>query len=149
MTNTMTDLPKESQEMLSEFSDIVVDDLPNELPPRRDISHQFDFILGHSLPNKEAYRLTPHENEEVRRKVQGLLDKGMIQKILSPCVIPAVLSPKKDREWRMCTDSRAINKITIRYRFPLPRMDDMMDCLSGETCFSKLYLKSGYHEIRI
>ena len=59
MKTNMTDLHEEIQEMLSEFSNIVVDDLPNELPPRRDISHQIDFILGASLPNKVAYRLTP------------------------------------------------------------------------------------------
>ena len=67
MKTNMTDLPEEIQEMLSDFSDIVVDDLPNELPPRRDISHQIDFIPGSSLPNKATYRLTPQENEEVRR----------------------------------------------------------------------------------
>ena len=113
--------------MLREFSDIVVDDLPNELPPRRDTSHQNDFIPGASLPNKAAYRLTPQENQEVRRQVQGLLDKALVQKSPRPCPVPVVLTPKKDGEWQMCTDSRAINKITIRYRFPLPRMDDMMD----------------------
>ena len=59
----VTDLPEEIQEMLSEYRDIVVDDLPNELPPRRNISHHIDFILGSSLPKKEAYKLTPQENE--------------------------------------------------------------------------------------
>ena len=131
MKTSVADIPEEIQEMLSEYSDIVVDDLPNELPSRRDINHHIDFILGFSLANKAAYRLTPQENEEVRRQVQGLLDKGFVQKSMSSCVVPAVLTPKKDGEWRMCTDSKAINKITIRYRFPLPRMDDMMDFLSG------------------
>jgi hypothetical protein len=94
-----------------------------------------------------VYRLTLQENEEVKRQVQDLLDKGLVKESLSPCVVPTVLSSKKDRGWRMCTDSRAINKITIRYRFPFPRMDDLMDYLSGAKYFSKIDLKSGYHQI--
>jgi hypothetical protein len=142
-------LPEEIQELLENFVDIVVDDLPCSLPPIRSINHHIDLILGASLPNKASYRLTPQENEEVKKQVQDLMDKGLIRENLSPCVVPTVLSPKNNGGWRMCTDSRAINKITIRYRFPLPRMDDLMDYLSGVNFFSKIDLKSGYHQIRV
>ena len=78
---------------------------PMSCPPKRDIGHHIDFIPGASLPNKVAYRLTRQENEEVRKQVQGLLDKGLIKKSLSPCAVLAVLTTKKGGEWRMCTDS--------------------------------------------
>jgi hypothetical protein len=77
------------------------------------------------------------------------LDKGLVRESLSPCAVPTVLSLKKDEGWRMCTDSRAIKKKTIRYIFPLPRMADLMDCLSEANFFSKIDLKSGYHQIRM
>jgi hypothetical protein len=132
LTNTrVDDLPEEIQEMLEEFTDIIVEKLPHSLPSMRSVSHHIDLILGASFTNKAAYILTPQENEEVKRQVQELVDKGLVRESLSLCVVPTVLSPKKDRGWRMCTDLRQMNKITIRYRFPLPRMDDLMDCLSG------------------
>jgi hypothetical protein len=143
LTSTkVDDLPKEIQELLEEFTDIVVDELPHSLPPMRSVSHHIDLIPGTNLLNKSAYRLTLHENEEVKRQVQELLDKGLVRESLSPCSIPTVLSPKRDGGWRMCTNSRSINKITIRYRFPLPWMDDLMDCLSGAKFFSKVDLRS-------
>jgi len=121
LTSTnLDDLPKGVKVLLDEFVDIIVDELPNSLPPIRSISHHINLIPGASLPNKATYRLTPQENVEVGRKVQELMDKGLIRESLSPCDVPTILSLKKGGEWRMCIDSRAMNKITIRYRFPLP-----------------------------
>jgi hypothetical protein len=148
LTSTrVDDLAEEIQKLLEGFADIVVDELPRSLPPIRSISHHINLILGASLPNKAAYKLMPQENEEVKRQVPDLMDKGLVRESLSPCVVPTVLIPKKDGGWRMCIDSREIDNITIRYRFPLPRMDDLMDCLSREKFFSKIDLKSGYHQI--
>lgn len=135
--------------MLQAFSDIVVDDLPYKLPLKRSSIHHIDFVSGANLQNKVAYGMSPKDIEEIWNQVQELLDKGLIQESLSPCAVLAILAPKKGGEWRMCTNSRAINKITIKYKFPLPWMDDMMDCLSGAAYFSKIYLKSDYHQIKI
>jgi hypothetical protein len=135
--------------LLEEFVDIMLDGLPHSLPPIKSINHHIDLIPGESFPNKETCRLTPQENEEVKNQVQELLDKGLIGESLSPCAVPTMLSPKKDGGWRMCTDSRAINKITIKYRFHLPRMDDLMYFLSGSSHFSNIDLKSSYHQIRM
>nr|XP_027082275.1 uncharacterized protein LOC113704586 [Coffea arabica] len=132
-----------------EYQDVFPEDIPNGLPPLRGIEHQIDFIPGSSLPNKAPYRTNPEETKEQQRQVEDLLSKGWIQESLSPCAVPVLLVPKKDGGWRMCTDCRAINAITVKYRHPIARLDDMLDELHGAIIFTKIDLKSGYHQIRM
>lgn len=138
-------IPYEVKELLDKYKHVILEDMPKTLPLIREISHCIDFILGASLPDKAAYKLSPQQNEEMAKQISKLLDASLIGKSLSPCVVPIVLAPKKEGTWRLCIDSRAINKITIRYRFPMPRIEDLLDCLGGAKYFSKIDLKIGYH----
>ena len=142
-------LPSEVVVILQDFEDVFPKEVPHGLPPMRGIEHQIDLIPGASLPNRPAYRSNPQETKEIQNQVEELLQKGWVRESLSPCAVPVILVPKKDGSWRMCTDCRAINNITIRYRHPIPRLDDLLDELHGACFFSKIDLKSGYHQIRI
>jgi len=115
----------------------------------RGIEHQIDLILGAILSNRLAYRTNPKETKKIQRQVQALLDKGYVHESLSPCAVPMILVPKKDGLWRICVDCRAINNITVHYHYPILRLDDMLDELSRSMIFSKIDLRSSYHQIRM
>nr|CAD1816988.1 unnamed protein product [Ananas comosus var. bracteatus] len=119
------------------------------LPPKRAVEHKIQLISDASLPNLGMYRNSVVENEEIKRQVTELLESGAIKPSSSPYGSPIVFVPKKDGGWRMCIDYRALNKITIKNRYPLPRIDDLLDQLKHARYFTKLDLKSGYHQVQI
>ncbi|XP_075499288.1 uncharacterized protein LOC142537678 [Primulina tabacum] len=138
-------LPSIVVSLLQEFEDVFPEELPQGLPPLRGIEHQIVFVPGSALPNRPAYRSNPEETKELQRQVSQLLDRDFVRESMSPCVVPVLLVPKKDGSWRMCIDCRAINNITIKYKHPIPRLDE----LHGACIISKIDLKSGYHQIRM
>ena len=127
----------------------MLQDPPKGLPPLRGIEHQIDFLPGSSLPNRPEYRTNPTKAKEIKQQVEELIAKGWVQDSMSHCAMPMILVPKKDGSWRMCTDCRAINNITIKYKHLIPRLNDLLDELHGSQIFTKIDLMSGYNQIRI
>jgi hypothetical protein len=143
--NPVGALPSYIVSLLQEFEDVLPEEVPQGLPPIRGI----DFIPGASIPNRLAYRSNPVETKELQRQVGELLEKGYVHESMSPCAAPVLLVPKNDGTWMMCVDCRAINNITVKYRHLIPRLDDMLDELYDSCVFTKIDLKSGYHQIRM
>ncbi|MCO5573414.1 hypothetical protein L7F22_027185 [Adiantum nelumboides] len=140
----------ELSKFLNQFQDVFIDDIPGELPPKRgDGDHAIELIPGSSPPNKPFYRVSQAQQEEIMRQVNELVEKGMVRPSSSPFCSPVLLVHKKDDTYRMCVDYRALNKITIKNKFHVPRIEDLFDKLQGSTYFSRIDLKSGYHQIRI
>lgn len=134
---------------LSQFSEVLVDSLPPGLPPDRGIGHTIELEPGARAPFRPMYRLSPSEVEAAKAAVKDLLSKGLIESSSSPYGAPILFVTKKDGSLRMCVDYRALNKLTVKNRYPLPRIDDLLDQLQGSVVFSSLDLASGYHQIRI
>ncbi|KAL8124997.1 hypothetical protein AgCh_012612 [Apium graveolens] len=134
--------------VINEFEDVFPKDLPG-LPPDREIEFVVDLAPGTAPVSKAPYRLAPVEMKELADQLQDLLDKGMIRPSVSPWGALVLFVKKKDGSMRLCIDYRELNKLTIKNKYPLPRIDDLFDQLKDATCFSKIDLRTGYHQLKI
>lgn len=142
-----TDLESEMQAVLHKFQDVFATELPEGVPQDRGAFETIPLEPNAVPPFKPMYRLSPLEREEVERQIKELLSKGLIEPSLSPYGAPILFVKKKDGSLRMVIDYRALNKLTVKNRYPLPRIDDLLDQLQGSKFFSSLDLLSGYYQV--
>ncbi|GKE25783.1 putative reverse transcriptase domain-containing protein, partial [Tanacetum coccineum] len=149
LMNLNTEEPKlKDIVVVRNFPKVFPDDLSG-LPPSREFEFRIDLIPGAMPVAKSPYRLAPSEMEEFSRQLRELQDKGFIRPSSSPWGAPVLFVNKKDGSFMMCIDYRELNKLTIKNRYPLPRIDDLFDQLQGSQYFSKIDLRSGYHQLRV
>jgi transposase InsO family protein len=136
--------------LLSQFQD-VLGGIPSSapMPPTRAVDHGIDLVPGAEPANKGVIRLTQPELKELARQLKELLEKGYIRPSLSPFGAPVLFAKKHDGTLRLCIDYRRLNAVTVKNKYPLPRIDDLLDQLQGATVFSKIDLQSGYHQVRV
>jgi hypothetical protein len=119
------------------------------VPTHCQVKHPIDLNPDAPLHNGPVYRHSLMENDEIKRHIQEILQKGHVRPISSTCGSLIELVQKKDRTWRLCINYKSLNKITVRNRYPIPKIDDLLDQLKGEKLFNKIDLKSGYHQVPI
>ncbi|GJY17567.1 putative reverse transcriptase domain-containing protein [Tanacetum coccineum] len=139
----MEDVP-----VIRDFPEVFPEELPG-LPPPRQVEFRIDLVPGAAPIARAPYRLAPSEMKELSVQLQELLEKGFIRPSSSPWGAPVLFVKKKDGSFRMCIDYRELNKLTVKNRYPLPRIDDLFDQLQGSSVYSKIDLRSGYHQLRI
>ncbi|GKD81156.1 hypothetical protein Tco_1347995 [Tanacetum coccineum] len=134
--------------VVREFSEVFPEDLP-VLPPVRQVEFQIDLIPGAAPVARAPYGLAPSEMQELSNQLQELPDQGFIRPSTSPWGAPVLFVKKKDGYFRMCINYQELNKLTIKNRYPLPRIDDLFDQLQGSSVYSMIDLRSGYHHLRV
>ncbi|GJZ37300.1 putative reverse transcriptase domain-containing protein [Tanacetum coccineum] len=134
--------------IVQDFPEVFPKDLPG-IPPTRQVEFQIDLIPGAATVARAPYRLAPSETKELSDQLKELSDKGFIRPSSSPWGAPVLFVKKKDGSFRMCIDYRELNKLTVKNRYPLPRIDDLFDQLQGSSIYSKIDLRSGYHQLRV
>jgi hypothetical protein len=130
--------------VVREFLDVFPKDLPS-LPRERDVEFVIELQPGTAPISRRSYRMPPKELAELKTQLQDLLDIGFIRPSSSPWGCPALFVKKKDQTLRLCVDYRPLNEVTIKNKYPLPRIDLLFDQLTGAKVFSKIDLRSGYH----
>jgi len=134
--------------VVCEFPDVFPEELPG-LPPDREIEFKIELLPGTAPISQRPYRMPPNELAELKIQLHELLEKGLIRPSSSPWGCPAIFVKKKDKSLRMCVDYRPLNAVTIKNKYPLPRIDILFDQLAKAKVFSKIDLRSGYHQIQI
>src|ERR1044072_6927721 len=134
--------------VVQDFLDVFPNDVPG-LPPKREIEFSIDVVPGTGPISIAPYRMAPAELSELKNQLEDLSSKGFIRPSVSPWGAPVLLVKKKYGKSRLCVDYRQLNKVMVKNRYPIPQIDDLMDQLRGAAVFSKIDLKSGYHQIRV
>ncbi|GJX17669.1 putative reverse transcriptase domain-containing protein [Tanacetum coccineum] len=134
--------------IVQDFPEVFPKDFPG-LPPTRQVEFQIDLIPGAALVARAPYRLAPSKMKELSEQQQELSDKGFIRPSSSPWGAPVLFVKSKDGSFWMCIDYRELNKLTVKNRYPLPRIDDLFDQLQGSSVYLKIDLRSGYHQLRV
>ncbi|GJY03401.1 putative nucleotidyltransferase, ribonuclease H [Tanacetum coccineum] len=148
MSAKASDKKQEEIVMVRDFPEVFPDDLSG-LPPIREIEFRIELTPRAMPVEKSPYRLAPSELEELLGQLKELQDKGFIRPSSSPWGAPVLFGKKKDGSFRMCIDYRELNKLTVKNRYPLPKIDDLFDQLQGSQFFSKIDLRSGYHQLKV
>ena len=142
------DMRLEDIPVVREFPDVFPDDLPG-LPPDREIDFHIELAPRTEPISRAPYRMAPAELKELKVQMEEMVNKGFFRPSTSPWGAPVLFVKKKDESMRLCIDYRELNKVTIRNQYPLPRIDDLFDQLQGAKVFSKIDLRSGYHQLRV
>jgi len=154
MFSLMASLSVENQavidklQVVCEFPEVFPNEIP-DVPPEREVEFSIDLVPGTKPVSMAPYRMSASELAELKKQLEDLLDKKFVRPSVSPWGASVLLVKKKDGSMRLCIDYRQLNKVTIKNRYPLPRIDDLMDQLVGARVFSKIDLRSGYHQIKV